>query len=95
MSEHNLSRVLFTRWLGVGLLISISAFLLLSAGILDKVFIEPQRAQWVTQIEAAGALQSENVNYLIEALTNPDWYVVSVATQQLQAIWEADKLTTQ
>ncbi len=76
----------------IGCIIVCVSFLLLSSGTIDKLILNHNRQDALREIEIASEVPYIDIDSLIDALDNPDWYVVAIATQKIGEIKDAGNL---
>jgi HEAT repeat protein len=79
--------------LSFGFLICILVcYAVLSIGIVDEVFIVPNRPDILDRIEIASSNDPPDIEFLIDMLGGPDWYAAAVAADRIGSLRQSDKL---
>lgn len=78
--------------LTVSLLLCILVGVCLSTGLVDAILIARDRPQRLSRVDSASNNNPPDIEFLIDALQGPDWYVAAVAAERIGQLWQSGSL---
>ncbi len=75
------------------LLFIVIAYVILSVGVIESVLLIPNRSSKVHQLEMAVQFNPPDVDYVLEEISSPDWFVASTALHYLEDLRKSDALS--
>lgn len=84
-------------WLLAGFLLicGLFAYILLSTGLVDEIFLARNRSELLLQVKAASHRTPPDIEFLIDALLGTDWLVSAVAAERLGRLWQSGEITSE
>ncbi len=68
------------------------AYVFLSTGFVDDTLITPNRSDMLSQVELASSSNPPDIEFLVNALGAPDWFVAAAAAERLERLWQSGKM---
>lgn len=83
-----------TCWLFISLVLCVLlGYTGMATGLLDRILVTRRRSALLQQVDAARDERPPDLEFLTQALSDPDWFVAAVAAEHIRLLQQSQQLT--